>query len=313
MKCSKVKICERIGPGFLTSVEFLHRKVAWNAEGFSWTHDPKHTPAMAHGFGFNGKKQLVQTKWKVSVAPGSKTVGKGLCDGADGLDEQETQQYRSLLGTAPYFGQDRPETQYATKEAARLMSGPTRAAKRMLKRWCKYYSEAPVLRWSFPYQEMPSEIRAVTDANGAGNWRDCARRRVDGFILGHETWCRPRASLERAMVVAAAVVRRRRGLSSSQAWRAQRGRLGNKDGRFESNDLAFEKNTPSTANGLELMDGGGDSHRGCRGSKSLPCTNLEREEHVRDEWLVLDLCGNGHCDPDGVVKRTVCESHFRRL
>ena len=39
----KVKICERIGPGFLTSVEFLYRKVGWNVEGFSWTHDPKHT------------------------------------------------------------------------------------------------------------------------------------------------------------------------------------------------------------------------------------------------------------------------------
>ena len=82
----------------------------------------------------------------------------------DGLDEQETQQYRSLVGTALYVGQDRPETQYATKEAARFMSGPTRAAKCMLKRLCKYYSEAPVLSWSFPYQEMPSEIRAVTDA-----------------------------------------------------------------------------------------------------------------------------------------------------
>ena len=72
------------------------------------------------------------------------------------------------------------------------------------------------------------------------------------------------------------------------------------------------KRTPfRPANGLELMDGGGDSPRGCRGSKRLPCTSLEREEHVRDEWLVLDLCGNGHCDPDGVVRRTVCESHFR--
>ena len=38
----------------------------------------------------------------------------------------------------------------------------------MLKRLCEYYSEAPVLSWSFPYQEMPSEIRAVTDANWAG-------------------------------------------------------------------------------------------------------------------------------------------------
>ena len=37
---------------------------------------------------------------------------------------------------------------------------------------------------------------------------------------------------------------------------------------------------------------------------------LEGEEYVRDERLVLDLCGNGHCDPDGVVGRTACESHW---
>ena len=160
----KAENCECVGCGFLTTVEFLHRKVAWNAEGFSCKHDPKHTLAMADGFGFNGKKQLEQTKWKVTGAPGSETVGKGLCDGADNLDEPETQQYRSRVGTALYVGQDRPETQYATKEAARFMSSPTRASKCMLKRLCKYYSEAPVLSWSFPYQETPSEISAVTDA-----------------------------------------------------------------------------------------------------------------------------------------------------
>ena len=35
------------------------------------------------------------------------------------------------------------------------------------------------------------------------------------------------------------------------------------------------------------MDGGDDSPRGCRGSNRLPCVDLQREEHVRDEWLVL--------------------------
>ena len=126
----------------------------------------------------------------ITVAPGSKTVGKGLRDGVDGLDEQETQQYRSLVGTALYVGQDRPETQYATKEAARFMSGSTRAAKCALKRLCKYYSEAPILGWSFPYHEMPSEIRAVTDANWAGEPEDCAQRRVDGFALVIICWRR---------------------------------------------------------------------------------------------------------------------------
>ena len=74
------------------------------------------------------------------------------------------------------------------------------------------------------------------------------------------------------------------------AWRAQRGRPGNKDGRFEANDLAVDGNTPSTANGLEHMDGGGDCPRGCRGSKRLPCTDLEREEQMLDEWLWSWIC-----------------------
>ena len=92
-----------------------------------------------------------------------------------------------------------------------------------------------------------------------------------------------------------------------------RGRLGNEDGRSDANDLAFERKTPSAAKGLELMDGGHDSLHGCRGSNKLACIDLEREERVRDELLVLDLCATCHCERDGSVKRTVCESHFRRL
>ena len=130
----------------------------------------------------------------------SKTVGKGLRDGADGLDEQETQQYRSLVGTALYVGQDKPETQYATKEVARFMS--------------------------FPNQEMPSEIRAVTDANWGGEL-EVLRSTSCGLIYfgDHllETWATTLTAVAEA-------------------------------------------------------------------AKDMPCIDLEREEHVRDEWLVLDLC-----------------------
>ena len=65
----KEKICERIGPGFLTSVEFLHKKVGWNAEGSSKTHDPKHTLAMADGFGStvrsNSSKRSGKSLWRL--------------------------------------------------------------------------------------------------------------------------------------------------------------------------------------------------------------------------------------------------------
>ena len=100
----KVKICERIGTGFSDICGIPAQ------EGFSWTHDPKHPLAMADGFGFNGMKQLEQTQWKVTVAPGSKTVGKGLRDGTDGLDEQGTQQYKSLVGAALYVGRQTRNT-----------------------------------------------------------------------------------------------------------------------------------------------------------------------------------------------------------
>ena len=49
-------------------MRFLLRKVVWNTEGFSWTHDPKHTLPLAEAFGCNGKKQLEQVTWHVSVA-----------------------------------------------------------------------------------------------------------------------------------------------------------------------------------------------------------------------------------------------------
>ena len=62
-------------------------------------------------------------------------MNKGLHDSADVLDERETQQCRSLVGTALNVGQDRPETQYATEESPRFMSVPTRAVKCMLKRF----------------------------------------------------------------------------------------------------------------------------------------------------------------------------------
>ena len=113
--------------------------------------------------------------------------------------------------------------------------------------------------------------------------------------------------------MAAAVVGRRRGSSSSQAWRAQRGRPGVEDDRF---DFAFERNPLSTTNEFiesELTDGGSEFQRGCRGSKRLSCVNLERVEHMLDEWLVLDLCGNGHGGPDGVVRCTIWDFNFRLL
>ena len=85
----RVRACERVDPAFLTTVEFMRRKMAWNAEELFWIYDPTHTLALADEFGFVGMKQLEQTK-SILVTPGSKTMNKGSHDGADGLDERES-------------------------------------------------------------------------------------------------------------------------------------------------------------------------------------------------------------------------------
>ena len=141
--------------------------MAWNVEDFFWIDDPKYTLSLADEFAFVSLKQLEQTK-NILVAPGSKTMNKGLHDGADVFDERETQQCRSLIGTALNDGQDRPVTQYTTEESARFMSDLTHAVKCMLKRLRQHYSEASVHSWSFPYQGMQCEIRVVTGAYWEG-------------------------------------------------------------------------------------------------------------------------------------------------
>ena len=66
----------------------------------------------------------------------------------------------------------------------------------------------------------------------------------------------------------------------------------------------------SSSSWLELTAGGSKFHRDWD-SKRPTCVNLEREKRMRDGWLVLDLCGNGHSDPDGVVRFTIWGFHFR--
>ena len=87
----------------------------------------------------------------------------------------------------------------------------------------------------------------------------------------------------------------------------------NKDGRFEANDFALERNTFRPLMGWSSWMVATTLTVVAEAAKRLPCIDLGREEHVRDEWLVLDLCGNGHCDLDGVVRWIVCESRFRQL
>ena len=115
----RARACERVDSGFLITVEFMRRKVAWNAEDF-WIYDPIHTLALAGEFGFVGENTLRTNEEHLCGSWSRKSKNKGVHDGADVLDERETRQCRSLIDTVLNDGKDRPETQYTTGESARV-------------------------------------------------------------------------------------------------------------------------------------------------------------------------------------------------
>ena len=90
---SKVKICERVAPGFVTYLGFLHRTVTCDAEVFVSTRCLRHALVMAEAFGFGGKETARQNEMTCHGGSRSETVG--------------ISKYCSSVGTALYVGQDR--------------------------------------------------------------------------------------------------------------------------------------------------------------------------------------------------------------
>ena len=143
----KVKICERIGPGFLTSVEFRHRKVGWNAEGFSWTHDSKHThwqwlTGLVSTERSNSSKRSGKSLWHLGRKRKEKvcaTVPTVLMNKKHNMTDHWLAQHCTLDKT------DQKHTMQR-KEAARFMSDPTRAARCMLKRGTRAQLEFSISR-----------------------------------------------------------------------------------------------------------------------------------------------------------------------
>ena len=143
MKCSKCRSAR---------VSVLDFSELWSSSTGQWYGTPRisprltirntHTLATGEAFGFDGKKQLEQTL---------KTVGKGLRDGADLLDEQETNTALPFHGrNSAVRGARQTKSTICHEGISEIHVGPT----------CKYYSEAPVLNWKFPYQAMPNGVRA---------------------------------------------------------------------------------------------------------------------------------------------------------
>ena len=164
------------GKGEKREVRILNRGVQLLPEGARMEADPRHAERVIRYMG-------VETG-KTSPVPGSKEETKRWLDaddpegGKDGnvnleLEGSEASTYRTVAATLNYLAADRPDIQFAVKEAARDMSVPRRSSWGIVKKLARYlrYRPRPVLKYDYHPEE--ARLTGYSDSDYAG----CVRTR----------------------------------------------------------------------------------------------------------------------------------------
>ena len=80
----------------------------------------------------------------------------------------EAKLFRGIAARLNYMSTDRPDVQYAVKEAARAMSSPCMADCRLLTTMGRYLVRRPRIAITFLWQKRQTQLDGYTDSDLAG-------------------------------------------------------------------------------------------------------------------------------------------------
>jgi hypothetical protein len=110
----------------------------------------------------------------------------------------QVREFRGQVGLIMYLAHDRPDVQFAAKEAARRMSAPLQYDSLRIKRIARYFLGKPVLELVFEEEKPPLSIDVPVDSDFAGD-TESRKSTSGGFILlGHSviaSWSRTQATV----------------------------------------------------------------------------------------------------------------------
>ena len=92
-----------------------------------------------------------------------------LAEGEEALDREQSWVYRrSATARISYLAQDRPDIQYASKEACRNMAHPCVCECHLVRAIARYLHGRPRLTWWFQNQPQPDGLVVMTDSDWGG-------------------------------------------------------------------------------------------------------------------------------------------------
>ena len=139
--------------------KILNRVIRVTQEGWELEADPRHAELLVEQMGLEMGKAI--------ATPGV-DGGEPEQDDEMALGTHEVREYRGLAARGNYLGADRPDIQFAVKEACREMSNPTKGSLKKMKRVGRYLINRPRLVWKYAWQPPVALIEVFADANFAG-------------------------------------------------------------------------------------------------------------------------------------------------
>ena len=101
------------------------------------------------------------------------------------MDKHDASRYRALSARLNYLSLDRPDLQFAAKQASRYMATPRVSDWALLKRTARYLVGCPRSVQTFRWQVPPSMVTTFTDSDWAGD-RSSRKSTSGGVVcLGH--------------------------------------------------------------------------------------------------------------------------------
>ena len=135
-------------------IRVLNRIIRWEKDGITYEPDPRHAEIIAKEMGVDGTKGVGTPSIKEATDSDDNTKGESP-DGGDAAELQgaDATKYRAITARGNFLSIDRPDIQYAVKEASRCMAKPTVNDWAKLDRLAKYLVHKPRAVTRYPWQD----------------------------------------------------------------------------------------------------------------------------------------------------------------
>ena len=157
----EVKVRGMLGPDRKDDkkISILNRCIEWKKDEIWYEADPRHAETLIREIGLYGKRSVVTPRIKAKIDEENDTH----------LDPSSATRYRQLIARCNFIAQDRPDIQYAVKEAAKGMSPPKKSDWDKLLRIGQYLSGKPRYVIKLVSQKDVHSINAYGDSDFAAD------------------------------------------------------------------------------------------------------------------------------------------------